>query len=108
MKSTLLFTRMGWDHNVALMRYGTGWQYRRTICQQAFHKEAVKDYQSIMFQKVHAMLDGLLKSPEKFEHHNKMCAMLTSSPSCSLITVTQVIYLNSNENDVRIRCGIYR
>ena len=31
------------------------------------------------------MLDGLLKSPEKFEEHSKMCATLNSSSSCLLI-----------------------
>ena len=73
MKSSLHLSRMSWDHNIALMRYGAVWQYHRKICQQNFRKEAVKNYHSIILQKVHAMLDGLLKSPEKFEHHNKMC-----------------------------------
>ena len=39
-----------------------------------FRKEALTNYQGVILQKVHAMLDGLLKSPEKFESHNKMCA----------------------------------
>lgn len=78
---------MSWDHNVALMRYGAGWQYHRKICQQIFRKEAVKNYHSVMLQKVHAMLLGLLKSPEKFEQHNKMCATLSSSSSCFFIII---------------------
>jgi len=56
------------------MRYGEEWQYRRKICQEHFRKEAVKKYHTVISQKVHAMLDGLLRSPKEFEHHNKMCA----------------------------------
>ena len=67
---------MGWDHNVAFMRYGAGWQYVKKISHQIFHKEAVKNYHGVMLQKVHVMLDGLLDSPEKFEDHNKMYAKL--------------------------------
>jgi cytochrome P450 len=74
MKFNLHVLRMSWDHNMGLMRYGERWRYRRQICQQTFHKTVVKDYHSVMLQKVHAMLNGLLTSPEKFEHHNKMYA----------------------------------
>ena len=94
------------EHNVGFMRYGARWRYHRKICQEIFRKDAVKDYHSIITQKVHAMLYGLLKTPEKFEEHNKMCATLNSSSSCLLIIMTQVICLNSNEDNVRIRCGI--
>ena len=72
MKSHLHFPRISWDRNTAVMRYGELWRYHRKIYQQNFRKEAVKNYHSVMLQKVHAMLDGLLKSPEKFENHNKM------------------------------------
>jgi len=66
---------MSWDHNFGLMRYGEGWRYRRKICQEHFRKEAVKNYHDVISQKVHAMLDGLLQSPNKFKEHNKMCGM---------------------------------
>lgn len=72
MVSNILFCRMGWDHNFGLLRYGESWRYRRRICQEYFSKEAVKNYHGVILQKVHAMLDGLLKLPEKFEDHNKM------------------------------------
>ena len=71
---------MGWDHNVALMRYGEIWQHRRKVAYQNFRKEAVKGYYNVLLEKVHSMLDGLLESPEKFDQHNRMCA--TSSFSC--------------------------
>lgn len=76
-KSYLTFhrvSRMGWDHNVALMRYGEGWLYRRKIAHQNFRKEAVKNYHNVLMEKVHSMLYGLLNSPEKFDQHNRMCA----------------------------------
>ena len=78
---------MSWDHNIALMRYGEGWRYHRKMCQQMFRKEALKDYQGVIMQKVHAMLDGLLKSPEKFDYHNKMCANLVISRYSFLLTL---------------------
>jgi cytochrome P450 len=64
------------EHNIGFMRYGEEWRYHRKICQEIFRKKAVKDYHSIILQKVHAMLYGLLKSPEKFQEHNKMCATI--------------------------------
>jgi len=76
------------DHNVTLMRYGGEFRYHRKIFQEIFRKAAVKDYHSVMLQKVHAMLNGLLKSLEKFQEHNKMCATLNSSSSCLLIIMT--------------------
>lgn len=97
---------MSMEHNVGFMRYGAIWRYHRRICQEIFREQAVKDYHGIISQKVHAMLYGLLKNPEKFQEHNKMCATLNSSSFCLLIIMTQVICLNPNEGDVRIRRGI--
>jgi hypothetical protein len=94
---------MSWDHNLALMRYGEKWRYYRKICQEYFRKEAVKNQYSVISQKVHAMLDGLLQSPKKFEYHNKMCGTSNNSSfSCLLIVTMQVIYRHSNENNVWI------
>jgi cytochrome P450 len=76
---------MGWDHNVALMRYGEGWLHRRKIAHQIFRKEAVKNYHNVLLEKVHSMLDGLLKNPEKFDQHNRMCATSSFPLSCLLI-----------------------
>jgi len=69
---------MGWHHILGFMRYGEEWRYRRRICHQFVHKEEVKNYHSVILQKVHIMLDGLLKSPEKFESHYKRYATLIS------------------------------
>jgi hypothetical protein len=94
---------MSWDHNFAHMRYGEEWRYYRKICQENFRKEAVKNYHSIISQKVHAMLDGLLQSPKKFEYHSKMCGTSNNSSfSCLLTVMMQVIYRHSNENNVWI------
>lgn len=71
---TLRVCRMGWDHNIALMRYGESWFYRRKIAHQNFRKEAVKNYHNVLLEKVYCMLDGLLKNPEQFDQHNRMYA----------------------------------
>ena len=75
---------MGWDHNLALMRYGEAWSYRRKIAHQNFRKEAVKNYHNVLLEKVYCMLDGLLKHPEQFDQHNRMYAA-SSSPFLNLI-----------------------
>ena len=72
------------EHNLTLMRYGGEFRYHRKIFQEIFRKDVVKNYHSVMLQKVHRMLYGLLKNPEKFEEHSKMCATLNSSSSCLL------------------------
>jgi len=57
------------------------------------------------------MLDGLLKTPEKFERHNKMYATFISTSYFLLSSefiMTQIICFDSNEDNVWIRCGIYR
>ena len=94
---------MGWDHAFPTMQYGQEWRYHRKICHQFVHKGVVKNSHSVMLEKVHIMLDGLLKSPEKFERHYKMYATLISfSSSCRLITMMKVVCLDSNENNVWI------
>lgn len=63
---------MGWTYNIALLGYGESWRYHRKICQQKFRPENLGYYHPVQTRKVHAMLQGLLASPEKFEYHNKM------------------------------------
>ena len=63
---------MGWSYNIALLRYGESWRYHRKICQHKFRPESLGSYHPVQTRKVHAMLQGLLASPEKFEYHNKM------------------------------------
>ena len=63
---------MGWNYNIALLGYGDSWRYHRKICQQKFRPESLGAYHPVQTRKVHAMLQGLLVSPEKFEYHNKM------------------------------------
>ena len=63
---------MGWNYNIALLGYGESWRYHRRICQQKFRPENLGSYHPVQTRKVHAMLQGLLASPEKFEYHNKM------------------------------------
>ena len=81
---------MGWDHNIALMRYGEDWSYSRKIAHQTFRKEAVKKYQNVLLEKVHCMLYGILKNPEQFDQYNRTCAA-----SSSLVCVLIIDYHNA-------------
>ncbi|KAF8890285.1 cytochrome P450 [Gymnopilus junonius] len=63
---------MGWDWNIAFLRYGKSWRLHRKLCQQIFRAEAARDYHPLLLKKVHEMLRRLLEDPSKFEEHSKM------------------------------------
>lgn len=71
-KTHCVLYSMGWNYNISLLRYGESWRYHRKICQQKFKPESLGSYHPVQTRKVHAMLQGLLASPDKFEYHNKM------------------------------------
>jgi cytochrome P450 len=60
---------MGWNQNVAVMRYGDGWRQHRKLCQQNFDAEVSKQYHPIQLTRVHRFLCNVLDSPENvFDH----------------------------------------
>ncbi|KAF8957568.1 cytochrome P450 [Flammula alnicola] len=63
---------IGWEWNVALIRYGEDWRMHRKICQQNFRQEAAPKYNQVQLKKMNSFLQGLIESPEKFEDHIKM------------------------------------
>ncbi|PPQ72452.1 hypothetical protein CVT24_003118 [Panaeolus cyanescens] len=66
---------IGWDYNIATLRYGDPWRYRRRICQQNFKSQTAHKYHPIQIRKVYDMLVGLLDTPERFDDHNKMLSI---------------------------------
>ncbi|PPQ72833.1 hypothetical protein CVT26_003342 [Gymnopilus dilepis] len=62
---------IGWEWNIALLRYGPWWKFQRQICQQNFRAEAARDYHPLLLDKVHGMCQRLLEAPENFDEHNR-------------------------------------
>jgi len=64
---------MGWQYNIAMLAYGKLWRYHRRLMQQSFRQESVeRTYYSVIEEKVHNMLTGLLERPDDLARHNKM------------------------------------
>ncbi|KAJ7811372.1 cytochrome P450 [Mycena leptocephala] len=57
---------MGWDFNVGLMRLGDRWRHHRRMFQQHFRRDMSRNYRPVQMKKVHALLQGLLSTPQEF------------------------------------------
>ncbi|KAJ7811371.1 cytochrome P450 [Mycena leptocephala] len=57
---------MGWDFNVGLMRLGDRWRHHRRMFQQHFRRDMSRNYRPVQMRKVHALLLGLLSTPQEF------------------------------------------
>ncbi|KAJ7489127.1 cytochrome P450 [Mycena latifolia] len=60
---------MGWDYNIALMRYGDEWRTHRRLFNQAFHAKASEKYQPQQLAVTLVLLKGLLETPDAFSSH---------------------------------------
>ncbi|KAF8161644.1 cytochrome P450 [Crassisporium funariophilum] len=66
---------MGFDYNIALMRYGQGWRSHRKVCQQILRQKAIGAFEPVQMRKVNEMLKGLLATPDRFDQHSKMLSI---------------------------------
>ncbi|KAJ7928089.1 cytochrome P450 [Mycena leptocephala] len=57
---------MGWDFSAAIMRLGDRWRHHRRMFQQHFRRDMSRNYRPIQMKKVHALLRGLLSTPQEF------------------------------------------
>lgn len=73
----IVFNRMGWEFNVALMPYGDEWRQHRRVCQQHFNPQTARKYESLQMEKVRGFLQSLIETPKQFDAHNKVWANLT-------------------------------
>ncbi|KDQ57129.1 hypothetical protein JAAARDRAFT_131349 [Jaapia argillacea MUCL 33604] len=60
---------LGWDFNIALMRYGEKWRRNRRLVHQKFRYEASLRYRPIVLEKVREGLRNVLDKPEDFNLH---------------------------------------
>lgn len=65
--------RLGWDYNIAILRYGDEWRRCRKICQQNFNQKASQTYQPLQRREVLRFLQALNEAPKEFDAHNKRC-----------------------------------
>ncbi|KAJ7928115.1 cytochrome P450 [Mycena leptocephala] len=57
---------MGWDFTVPLLRLGEKWRHQRRMFQQHFRRDISRNYRPVQMKKVHALLQGLLSTPQEF------------------------------------------
>ncbi|KAJ7237762.1 cytochrome P450, partial [Mycena rebaudengoi] len=62
---------MGWDFNIALMKYGDTWRTNRRLLRQAFTPAT---YQPLELAATHTLLGRLLDSPDAFYAHLRQMA----------------------------------
>lgn len=55
---------MGWDFNVAFMRYSESWRAHRRIIHQWLRPDAVAAYHSLLASSVGRLLNRILDDPE--------------------------------------------
>ncbi|KAJ7080682.1 cytochrome P450 [Mycena epipterygia] len=60
---------MGWDFNIALMKYGDEWRIHRRLFNQAFNIKASQKYQPQEVAATHALLVRMLQAPDAFMDH---------------------------------------
>ncbi|KAJ7935572.1 cytochrome P450 [Mycena leptocephala] len=68
---------MGWDFSMALMRLGDRWRNHRRMFQQHFRRDMSRNYRPVQMKKVHALLQGLLSTPQEFRDLLKTVAAAT-------------------------------
>ncbi|KAJ7688262.1 cytochrome P450 [Mycena rosella] len=60
---------MGWDFNIALMKYGEDWRTTRRLFNHAFNVTASQQYRPQLQKAARLLLERLLDSPEEFLPH---------------------------------------
>ncbi|KAJ7453461.1 cytochrome P450 [Mycena latifolia] len=60
---------MGWDSNVALMKYGDTWRRNRRLMNETFNTKAAHQYRPLEIAASRALLQRLLDRPDAFLDH---------------------------------------
>lgn len=71
--------RAGMEWMLVLMQYGKEWRRHRRAFHQAFHSEAVVQYQPLQLQMTRRLLSRLLKSPKNIVQQLNLCVFRRSS-----------------------------
>ncbi|KAH7884748.1 cytochrome P450 [Phlebopus sp. FC_14] len=61
----------GLDFNSGLLPYGNKWRLHRKMFHVALSKEVVPKYRPMQMEKVHQLLENLLKNPREYDQHFK-------------------------------------
>ncbi|KAJ6576429.1 cytochrome P450 [Mycena vulgaris] len=65
---------IGWGFNSALLPVGDKWRQARRMFQQHFRQDISRNYRPVQMKKVHALLQGLLSTPQDFRELVKTLA----------------------------------
>ncbi|KAF8189525.1 cytochrome P450 [Mycena galopus ATCC 62051] len=70
----MLLELMGWDFNIAMMKYGNGWRAHRRLFNQRFTAKAAVKYQPQQLAATHELLRRFLRTPDHFMEHFRQWA----------------------------------
>ncbi|KAK7046397.1 cytochrome P450 [Favolaschia claudopus] len=70
----MLVELMGWDFNVAMMKYGDEWRAHRRLFNQRFTAKASLQYRPQQLVATHHLLQNLLNEPDSFMNHFRQWA----------------------------------
>ncbi|KAJ7889513.1 cytochrome P450 [Mycena olivaceomarginata] len=70
----MVFELMGWDFNVAMMKYGNEWRAHRRLFNQGFTAKASLQYQPQQLTATHELLRRFLRAPDDFMGHFRQWA----------------------------------
>ncbi|KAJ7840998.1 cytochrome P450, partial [Mycena leptocephala] len=65
----MLMELMGWDFNVAMMKYGDEWRAHRRLFSQGFTPKESLKYQPKQLTGTHQLLRRFLRAPDDFMNH---------------------------------------
>lgn len=82
---TMLNDLVGFHWHIAFMRYGARWQTHRKVFMQQFQPSEVQFHRPVELEAARFLLQGLLKSPGRFEQHLRhMAGMVILSTAYGL------------------------
>ncbi|KAJ7101265.1 cytochrome P450 [Mycena belliarum] len=76
----MLCEMMGWDFNIAMMRYGDSWRAHRRLFNEGFTAKVSEKYRPKQLAATHGLLRRLLQTPDDFlGHFNQWAAEVIMS-----------------------------
>ncbi|KAF8510000.1 cytochrome P450 [Hysterangium stoloniferum] len=65
----MMINLMGWDFNIAFMRYGDWWRWHRKTLHQYVNANAVADYHAVQQNAARELVRSLYEDPDEFVDH---------------------------------------
>ncbi|TLD37803.1 cytochrome p450 1a2 [Venturia nashicola] len=63
----VLFEEMGWRGTLTFLQWGPRFRTHRRVLQKSFQKSSITQYRSLQERETRVLIEGILKTPEKWE-----------------------------------------